>query len=289
MMKQLEPSKEEMMQYPFIKMHGIKNDFVIIDTRNKRITIPKKHIQHIADRHVGVGCDQLIVVSNTKKADIKMTIYNQDGTESGACGNATRCVAMLWMDEHKCNRVSIETSAAILHASRHKQSHIISVDMGAPRLEAKDIPLCDQSLDPEHLVLPDIPLSDILGKGIAVNMGNPHIVFFVDNIHDIDLHVVGPIIEHHTYFPERANVNIAHITEDQDIELRVWERGVGETLACGSGACATAVAACVKGLVDRHVSVCLKGGILHIDWQEEDNHVVMTGEAETSFTGVIAL
>lgn len=278
-----------MGQYSFIKMQGIGNDFIVLDERHGPITLSKSQVQHMCDRHKGIGCDQLVIVSESDNASIQVRFYNPDGGQAEACGNATRCVAMVYMDEIEADEATIETLGGILHVTRGQRKNIISVDMGEPRLAWDDIPLA-KSCDTLAVNLPDIG-DDIaaLGPGTAVNMGNPHIVFFVDNIQTCAVEKLGPIIESHSFFPEGVNVNFAEITQDGDINLRIWERGAGETQACGSGACATTVAAIHHKLVDRHCTVKLSGGTLHIDWQEEDNHIIMTGEAAISYTGVISI
>ncbi len=264
----------------FKKMHGLGNDFVIIDDRAKKFFISKAQIIKAADRNFGVGCDQFIIIENSDNEDAYafMRIYNPDGSQSKACGNATRCVASLLMAETGKDKVNIETLRGILSAKLNENG-MISVDMGKAQLNWQDIPL-SHKVDICHLDINIGPLND----GVAVGMGNPHCIFFVDDVMKIDLAKFGPLVENHPLFPDRTNVEIASINDDGGIDLRVWERGAGLTLACGSGSCATMVAANLRGLVGRIADIKLSGGILHIEWLEND-HVLMTGAVEVSFKG----
>jgi diaminopimelate epimerase len=272
-----------MAQRTFIKMHGLGNDFVVIDARERGIKLTAAEAQAIADRHSGVGCDQLLILEKPAKpnvADVFMRILNSDGSESGACGNGTRCVADLLMRETGRDKLVIETSAGLLDAERAPGGRV-SVDMGPARLDWREIPLqeaCDTAR---------VPLAmGLLKDPVAVNMGNPHAVFFVDDIAKVDLTALGPAIERHAMFPERTNVEVAQLISRDRIRLRVWERGVGITLACGSGACATAVAAARRGLTGRKATIVLERGELEIEWLK-DGHVLMTGPVAVSFTGVL--
>ena len=264
-------------------MHGIGNDFVVIDTRDQRLELSRDQVRAIANRHTGVGCDQLILIENPvdPHADAFMRIYNTDGSEAEACGNATRCVASVIMKENDTPHAIIETVAGLLDAEV-AAGGLVSVDMGPARLDWRDIPIND-AVDTLHLGIGSGPLQDPVG----VNMGNPHAVFFVDDADAVDLAVHGPIIERHRIFPDYANVGVASIKSENDIRLRVWERGVGETLACGSGACAAIVAANRRSLCDRMANVHLNGGTLQLQWMP-DNHVLMTGPVATSFSGDLA-
>lgn len=265
-------------------MNGLGNDFVIIDNRYDTVDLSPEQISIIAHRHKGVGFDQLVVVSLPKEseADVYMSIYNADGSIAGACGNATRCVARLVMDEMDSNTASIETLGGILYAEKDQiNDHCYIVNMGKPRINWQDIPLASEQ-DTLHVHMELLPFKD----PVAVNMGNPHIVFFVDDVDNIDISRYGPTLEHHDLLPERANIGFAQIIDDQRIKLRVWERGVGETLACGSGACAAVVAACRRGLVCQNVQVQLPGGTLFITWNNNE-HVMMSGTADTNFIGIL--
>ena len=266
----------------FIKMHGIGNDFVVIDARQQRLELSRAQACAIATRHTGIGCDQLIIIENPgdEHADAFMRIYNTDGSEAEACGNATRCVASLILSESDSRHCIIETVAGLLDCET-AEGGLISVDMGPANLDWRDIPL-SQAIDTLHLGIGSGPLQDPVG----VNMGNPHAVFFVDDASVVDLAVHGPVCERHKLFPQRANVGVAQIISQDEIRLRVWERGVGETLACGSGACAAIVAASRRGLINRRASVNLNGGTLLLEWLP-DNHVLMTGPVATSFAGII--
>jgi diaminopimelate epimerase len=266
------------MSLPFVKMHGAGNDFVVLDARAAPLTLAPASVRHIADRRLGIGCDQLIVIEpDASGADAFMRILNADGTESGACGNATRCVAALLAEETGARDVSIRTISGLL-AAKILGPGLVEVDMGAPRLEWNEIPLLGPA-DTLHLALTSGPVSD----PAACSMGNPHATFFVPNL-QLPIESIGPFLEKHRIFPERANIGFAHIESPERIRLRVWERGAGLTLACGSGACAALVNAHRRGLTSRHATVILDGGELEITWTEA-NRVLMRGPAVTSFAG----
>ncbi len=270
-----------MEQIPFIKMHGLGNDFVIIDGRAALPDLSAAALRAIADRHRGVGYDQLIVMEPTaNNADIFMRIYNSDGSEAEACGNATRCVAHLLMEEADKNTVTIETHAGFLAGITEDRHHIV-IDMGTPKLDWQDIPL-SQEEDTTHINLTIGPLSDPVG----VNMGNPHAVFFVEDAEAVDLEKWGPIAETNPLFPEKANISIASKMANGDIRLRVWERGVGITLACGSAACATMVAANLRGITGKEATLHLNGGPLDMRIGDK-GHVFMGGPIATSYRGVL--
>jgi diaminopimelate epimerase len=268
-------------QLAFVKMHGLGNDFVVLDGRARALALTDAEARAIADRHTGVGCDQIIVIEPARNgaADAFMRIRNADGGEVAACGNASRCVAAMIMQETGRNTATLETVAGILHA--HAAGNQVTVDMGPARIDWRDIPLAEEA-DTLHLKFSRGALRD----PVAVGMGNPHAVFFVPNAEAVDLATLGPEIEHHPFFPERTNVEAAHVLARDKIRLRVWERGAGITQACGTGACATLVAAHRRGLSDRKATVILDGGPLEIAWLE-NNHVTMTGPVATSFTGVL--
>lgn len=273
-----------MASRPFIKMHGLGNDFVVIDARERPIKLSRAEAQAIADRHSGVGCDQLLILEKPTKpqlADVFMRILNADGSESGACGNGTRCVADLLMRESGHDKLVIETAAGLLDAERASGGRV-TVDMGVARLDWREIPL-KEACDTNHVPLALGPLKD----PVAVNMGNPHAVFFVEDAAKIDLPALGPVLEHHAMFPERANIGVAQVIGPDRLKLRVWERGAGITLACGSGACAAGVAAARRGLTGRKVTVVLERGELEVEWLK-DGHVLMTGPVALSFTGVLS-
>tara|TARA_B100000315_G_C14574003_1_gene587011 strand:- start:1821 stop:2639 length:819 start_codon:yes stop_codon:yes gene_type:complete len=262
----------------FIKMHGLGNDFVILDGRGTPLELNAAQTQAIADRRRGIGCDQLILLEEAAgDADLKMRIRNADGGEVEACGNAARCVGQLMLDEKGADQVKIETLGGELIA--HRAAAGITVDMGPAYLEWQDIPLVSE-MDTLALNMHVGPLSN----PVAVGMGNPHAVFFVADAEAIDLATVGPPLENHALYPNRTNVEAAQIISRNHIRLRVWERGVGETEACGSGACAALVAAARRDLTDRKANVDVNGGTLEIEWRD-DNHVLLTGPTEMSFTG----
>jgi len=273
-----------MAAIPFTKMHGLGNDFVVIDARDRPIALKPEAVRTIAARRTGVGCDQLIVMepaSDGSVADVFMRIHNADGGEVEACGNATRCVASLLVKEGARGSVRIQTGAGILTAEAG-QDGAVTVDMGRPGLAWQDIPL-SHAADTLHLDLTAGPLTD----PVAASLGNPHCVFFVDNVDSIPMETLGPELEHHGLFPERANIGVAQVIDKATLRLRVWERGAGLTPACGTGACAAVVSAHRRGLTGRRVETRLDGGLLAIEWRDDD-HVTMTGPAAISFTGTLA-
>ena len=266
---------------PFVKMHGLGNDFVVFDARLHALSLTGGQIQTIANRRTGVGCDQLIVIGPARDSvsDAFMSIFNADGSEVAACGNATRCVASILMAEGDRPSVVIETKAGLLDAQ--SQDGLVAVDMGPARLDWREIPL-SEPVDTLHLPVSAGPLAD----AAAVGMGNPHAVFFVPDADAVDLATLGPGLEHHPMFPERANIEVAQIVGPDRIRMRVWERGSGITLACGTGACATLVAASRRGLTGRKAEVILDGGTLTVQWLP-DGHVLMTGPVATVYSGFL--
>ncbi|MEP4378574.1 MAG: diaminopimelate epimerase [Alphaproteobacteria bacterium] len=267
----------------FIKMHGLGNDFVVVDAREHPFRVSDAGTRLLSDRHTGIGFDQLIALDAPadNDADVDVRIFNSDGGEVTACGNAMRCVAHLLLTGEN-RKLAIRTGAGLLHAWRSTDDPAhYAVDMGPARDAWQDIPLA-HACDTDHLPLSLGPLSD----PVAVNMGNPHAVFFVDDLASIPIESLGPELEHDAIFPERANIGVAQLVGPDTLRLRVWERGAGLTLACGSGACAAAVAAHRRGLTGRQVRVDVDGGTLTINWRD-DNHVVMSGPAEESFRGSV--
>jgi len=275
------------MELDFVKMHGIGNDFVVLDARPggsaAGLILSQDQARHLADRHFGIGCDQILIIASADaaEADITMLILNSDGSEAKACGNGSRCVADLVMAETDADELAISTKGGMIHARRLGDD--VSIDMGIAKLDWADIPLA-QAMDTMAVDLgrPNLP------PAITVNMGNPHAVHIVDDAEAIDLAAIGPILEHHEFFPERANIEFISRLDQDVIRMRVWERGSGITIACGTGACASAVAAARAGLTGRQVEVVLDGGRLSIDWRE-DGHVIMTGPSTISFYGRIDL
>ncbi len=267
---------------PFVKMHGLGNDFVVLDARANPIPLDEAAARAIADRHTGVGCDQLLVMEPPTQsgADVLMRIRNADGDEVEACGNGTRCIAAALMRETGKPRVVIETVAGLLTASEAGAARV-TVDMGPARLGWREIPL-SRECDTLHVPLTLGPLAD----PVATNMGNPHATFFVPDAEAVDVAGLGRELEHHAIFPERANIGFASLAGTDRLRFRVWERGVGITVACGTGACAAAVAAIRRGLSGRRVMVIADGGPLEIEWRV-DGHVLMTGPVAVSFTGTL--
>lgn len=268
----------------FIKMHGLGNDFVIIDGRARHFHMTTDRARKIANRRTGIGCDQVIVLQPPDKPGTAafMEIYNSDGGEVAACGNGARCIGALLMQESDRGSVRIETQAGIIEAQSDGPG-LVGVDMGPARLEWHEIPLA-HAADTLHLDVSAGPLSD----PVAVNVGNPHAVFFVADAEAVDLETFGPQIEHHPLFPQRTNVEVVHVLEPDRLRMRVWERGAGITRACGTGACATAVTAIRRKLVESPVDVHLPGGTLRIAW-EPGGSIRMRGPAVPVFTGEIDL
>ena len=270
------------MGLAFTKMHGLGNDFVVLDSRRRALALDAETVRAIADRRTGVGCDQVIAIERSTNADAFMRVYNGDGGEVGACGNGARCVAALLMAEGGARSVSIETLAGSLRAEAAADG-MVRVDLGPARAGWRDIPLAREA-DTLHLAF---NIDDgALGDAVAVNVGNPHAVFFVEDAAAVDLARHGPMVENDPLFPERANVSVAQVLGPDAIRLRVWERGAGLTRACGTAACATVVAGVRRGLCERCAAVRLDGGTLAIEWRE-DGHVTMTGPAATSFEGTL--
>ncbi len=266
----------------FIKMHGAGNDFVVLDLRRGGAAPTATEAVAIADRHRGIGCDQIILIgpAPTGVADLGLVFLNSDGSASGACGNGTRCVADLLMKERGADHLALETAAGILDCARGSDGRV-TVDMGRARTEWRDIPLAE-ARDTLHLGIGEGPVKDPVGVG----MGNPHAVFFVPDVSKVPIDAIGPRLERHALFPERANIGFAEVRAPDRILLRVWERGAGLTLACGSGACAALVAAVRRGVTQRKATLELDGGTLEIEWLE-NGHVLMTGPAAISFRGTI--
>ena len=269
-----------MGKIPFLKMHGLGNDFVVLDGRGSAIAVDAAAVRALADRRTGIGCDQVILLEPPRHpaAQVLMRIRNPDGGEAEACGNATRCIADVLRRETGDSRVRIETIAGLLEAEALPDGRV-SVDMGPARTGWREIPL-GRAMDTGRVDLRLGPLS----APVCTNIGNPHATFFVDDINAIDLAALGPVLEHHPLFPQRANIGVAAVLDRRNIRLRVWERGAGITRACGSGACAALVAANRRGLTERRAAVALDGGTLDTTWRD-DGHVVMTGPVALSFEG----
>ncbi|EAR52899.1 diaminopimelate epimerase [Oceanicola granulosus HTCC2516] len=258
---------------PFMKMHGLGNDFVVLDRRDGHAMPGADVIRAMADRRRGVGYDQLAVIEGAADADARLTFWNSDGSQSAACGNATRCIAAHLMDETGRDDLALVTARGRLAAERH--GGVVAVNMGAPSTDWQGVPLA-REVDTLHLPIP--------GDPVATGMGNPHCTFFVEDAESVDLASFGAEHEHHPLFPERTNVQLAQVLDRARIRMRVWERGVGITEASGSSSCATAVAAARRGLTERRVTVLLDGGELEIDWR--DDGVWMAGPTAHVFDGV---
>ena len=258
---------------PFMKMHGLGNDFVVIDQRDGSAVVDAALARALGDRHRGVGFDQLAVLTTPTDADIALTFYNSDGSIAGACGNATRCIAQFEMTRLGTDALTLKTERGILTAVQ-VASGLVSVNMGQPLLDWAEVPLARKM---DTLALP------IEGAPTATGMGNPHCTFFVEDAEAVDLETLGPQYEHHVLYPERTNVQFASLIGENHLRMRVWERGVGVTLASGSSSCATAVAAARKGLTGRKVAIDLDGGRIDIDWRGDG--VWMTGPTAHVFSG----
>lgn len=265
-----------MKQIPFVKMDGLGNDFVIIDARKNKISLTPALIQKIANRKTGVGFDQLIVLKKSKVCDVKMEIYNADGSTAGACGNGTRCVSSLIFEETKNKKITLEAPyKKVLTAWRGK---LITVDMGKPQIDWQDIPLSKKSDTLNVKILPGLP------PAVCTSMGNPHAVFFMKNVEKLDITKLGPKVENNKLFPQRTNVEFAQILSPQKIRMRVWERGAGITMACGSGACATLAGAVRRGLIKNKAAIIMDGGTLFIE--QKEGRILMSGPVNKSFCGV---
>ncbi|GBG56189.1 diaminopimelate epimerase [Sporomusaceae bacterium FL31] len=276
------------MQFKFTKWHGLGNDFVIVNGFTEKITDYSDAAIKVCDRHLGIGADGLVLILPSETADFEMRIFNSDGSEAEMCGNVTRCVAR---HVYECGltsktKITIETKAGIIVPEliiENGKIKTIKVDMGEPRLKRQDIPTA--GLPNESLVNLPLHISNNIYNITCVSMGNPHCVIFVDNINDIDLSSIGPQIEKHELFPRKTNVEFAQVKNEQHIRMRVWERGAGITMACGTGACATLVAAVLNNKADRKATIELDGGELIVEWNKADNHVYMSGPATEVFRG----
>lgn len=276
----------------FTKMEGLGNDYVYVDAINQTIENPSELSKKVSDRHFGIGSDGLILISKSDIADFKMNIYNPDGSEAEMCGNGIRCLAKFVYDKKMTNKTSItvETLSGIktldLKIEKGKVS-LVTVDMGEPILDADKIPVINGFKEKSLNGIDFINVKVEFKKFTCVSMGNPHAICFIDNINNIDIAKIGPIIENNKCFPNKTNVEFIEIISKNEINMRVWERGTGETLACGTGACASVIASILNGYTDRKVTVNLLGGKLEIIWNKEDNHVYMKGPARTVYEGEI--
>ncbi|MDB5412297.1 MAG: diaminopimelate epimerase [Rubritepida sp.] len=266
------------MLVPFRKMHGLGNDFVVVDARAAPLDLSTQAIQAIGDRHRGVGFDQLVTLEPAADADVFLRFHNTDGSEAGACGNGTRCAASLILAETGRQHIAIRTIAGMLSAERLADG-TVRVDMGPPRLDWRDVPLA-REMDTLHVPM----AADGVSNAACCSMGNPHATFFVDDLDALDIHRIGPLLEHDPLLPDRGNIGFVQILTRTHFRLTVWERGAGLTLACGSGACAALANARRRGLVDACCTVTLPGGDLLIE-ERADGHILMSGPVATAFLG----
>lgn len=278
----------------FVKMEGIGNDYVYIDCTKEEIKNTHELAKKVSNRHFGIGSDGLILICNSDRADFKMKMFNSDGSEAEMCGNGIRCVGKFIYDNNlsKKEELSIETLAGIKKLKLNIQDNKVStvtVDMGEPILKAQEIPIKDETKFKSNEGIEynkvNLNIKDVEFEFTCVSMGNPHAITYIENTDNFDLEKYGKIVEIDEHFPKKVNAEFIQIIDKNNIKMRVWERGSGETLACGTGACASAVASYLNGLTDRNVNVHLLGGILNIKWNKEDNHIYMTGPATTVFTG----
>ena len=272
---------------PFIRMNGLGNEIVVVDLRASQATVTAEEARAAA-QPPAAAYDQLMTLHapRTPGTEAFIRIYNNDGSEVGACGNGTRCIASLLFEETGKNALTLETKAGLLNCRKAEAPGLVTVDMGKPRFAWNEIPLAEEFRDTRGIELQIGPIDKpILHTPSVVNMGNPHAIFWVDDVNAYDLAQIGPLLENHPIFPERANITLANIKSREHIVIRTWERGAGLTQACGSAACATAVAAARLKRADRKVRITLPGGDLHVEWGASDDHVLMTGPVELEGKG----
>ena len=289
----------------FTNMHRLGNDYLYVDGAREKLADPAGVARFVSDRHFGIGSDGLILINPSDVADFEMEMYNADGSRGKMCGNGIRCVGKYVSDHHMTQKdeITVETLAGIKHLKLFKENgkvNLVRVDMGAPILQPEQIPVDVNAFGGIHtthlepygdiILETEIPLKESLSmKGTCVSMGNPHCVVQVSDVAGYDVSGIGPLFEHNPLFPEGINTEFIHVTDRRNISMRVWERGSGETWACGTGACAVAVSCILNGLTQSSVTVHLRGGDLQIEWEEEKGTVFMTGPAVTVFEGEIAL
>ena len=266
-------------------MNGLGNDFVVFDARSAPVAMTEARARAIADRRSGIGCDQLIVMEPSKRADVTMRIWNNEGAEVESCGNASRCIADLIFKEKKTTRATIDTKGGFLVAEKAGDA-LVTIDNGAPRFDWKDIPLSEKFHDTRHIELQVGPVeAPLIHSPSVVNVGNPHCIFWVKDLDVVDLSKVGPMLEHHPLFPERANITLARVDAKDHVTIRVWERGAGLTRACGTAACAVMAAGARIRIIGRKATVSLPGGDLFMECRESDGHILMTGPVSYDFEG----
>jgi diaminopimelate epimerase len=280
------------MQFEFTKMHGLGNDFVVIDAINQDISLSADQVRLVADRHFGVGCDQLLLVERPRLdgAEFRYRIFNADGGEVQQCGNGARCFARFVHDNGMTasDNIPVETAAGMIHL-RLEDDGQVTVDMGVPSFEPESLPFEPDDLDKDDTEYHRLVVNGEIYAIGAVSMGNPHAVLLVDSVDEAPVATLGAAIENHERFPERVNVGFMEIMDRSRIRLRVFERGVGETMACGTGACAAVAVGIHNSLLDHAVQVELNGGCLTIRWQGDDNTLYMTGPAQTVYKGNMTL
>lgn len=273
--------------HTYLKMNGLGNSFVILDLRESKARVDEESARLIADPKTGPGCDQVISIED-RNGGLFMGVWNADGSEVGACGNAARCVGWLLMEELGGDKIDFSTGGGALSAERIGDKRV-AIDMGPPKFNWRDIPLAEQMDDTRFIDVKLGPIDNpVLWGPSAVNMGNPHCIFFVDDAEAQALDRFGPLVENHPLFPERANVSVAEVKSKHAIRLRVWERGAGITQACGTAACAALAAAHRRRLTARKATVTLDGGDLAIEWREDDDHIIMTGPVAFDGEGRLA-
>lgn len=273
----------------FTKMQGLGNDYVYVNCFEEKIENPPAVARYVSDRHFGIGSDGLIMINPSEVADFEMEMYNADGSRGEMCGNGIRCVAKYVYDYGLTDKtqISVETLGGIKYLDLTVEDGkvvLVKVDMGKPELKSDLIPIISEN---EKAIDEPIEVDGQVYHMTGVSMGNPHTVIYVDDVKNLDLEKIGPKFENHERFPKRINTEFVHCIDRNTVEMRVWERGSGETLACGTGACAVAVASILNNLTDTRVTVKLLGGDLQIEWDREKNHVFMTGPAKVVFDGVI--
>ncbi|MCI8496959.1 MAG: diaminopimelate epimerase [Clostridiales bacterium] len=275
----------------FTKMQGIGNDYIYINCFTEKVEKPGILSMRLSDRHTGIGSDGLVLIKPSETADFMMDMYNADGSQGKMCGNAIRCVGKYVYDHKMTDKteITIETLSGIKTVSLILEDGVVTaarVDMGAPEFDPEKIPV---ALQGERVVDEKITVNGRMYKMTCVSMGNPHAVVFINGVDSLDLNAIGPQFEAHPFFPDRVNTEFVQVVDRTHLRMRVWERGSGETMACGTGACATLVAAVVNGKASRKADVILNGGVLRIEWDEETGHVFMTGGAKEVFTGEVKL
>lgn len=276
----------------FTKMHGIGNDYVYVNCFKEQVENPGELAIRVSDRHFGIGSDGLILIKPSKRADFEMAMYNADGSEGAMCGNGIRCVAKYVYDYGLTDqtRIRVDTKSGIkvldLTIGEDGKVSFVRVNMGSPELTAAKIPIISER---EQVVAEPVEVGGVTYAITGVSMGNPHAVVYLEDVKGLDIEKVGPLFEHHERFPDRINTEFIRVTDRENLEMRVWERGSGETLACGTGACAAAVASMVNGYTEDEVTVHLLGGDLRVRWDREENLVYMTGPAAVAFEGEIDL